>query len=145
MLELLDFMKNWLPQPENHNFKTPKELGVTKKQFCALMQVAEGLQSGRLQHYRRGMKIKGKLFSMNTWAYKGGCGSVCCIGGWAQTVGRVSFGASRGSRPPGLQNLFFPKGIGEDWDRITPTQAARAITNWARTGDPQWKRATRHG
>lgn len=140
-MQLFDDLKDWV-KPMPKEFRTPGQLGVTQEQFCALMKVAEGLQSGRLKHHKRGDAVKGEMFDMATWQYQGNCGSVCCIGGWVDTyLGRPQ-NIQAGS---GICDLFYPKIIGgiHEWSRITPEQAARAITNWARTGDPNWKRAMR--
>lgn len=109
-------------------FLRPEQLGVTEEQFCSLMRVAEGLQSGQYVHapgvhlpsslfptvkelhpYQGEVPQGKKAFNMGFWQKKAPhCGSVCCIGGWA---GMFDMHAANGGRYGyGTKELFFPPG-----------------------------------
>lgn len=136
---------------EGLKFKTPKELGITEKQFCALVKVADGLQTGKLVHApNTGRHPTHDGFNMRVWETRTeDCGTVCCIGGWSQRFGSWQWPMSairaplEGGDNGGLNRLFYPFEVMpmDNWHRITPQQASRAITNYLTTGDPQWKKA----
>lgn len=124
----------------DNEFLTPKELGVTEDEFCRLMKVAEGFQAGKYLHVQnpRHMTWKDKsglkLFNMRSWEQEFDCGTVCCIGGWAGLPQEVV-----NRKNNGLHNLCYPPDSKlADWRGITTEHAAKAIMNWARTGDPKW-------
>jgi hypothetical protein len=117
------------------------ELGITRKELNALKKVRDGLREGLYRHlsaedvYEK--KDNGKpVFNMSNWATSQTCGTVGCIGGWME----AQLKAPRYSWdwPETLHPLFHPLVEGNEWERITPKKAARAIDNFIETGDPQW-------
>lgn len=133
---------------KTEEFKAPQELGVTEDEFCALMKVAEGLQDGTMVHTTTADQIKEavvagkKPFNMGHWRNKLDCGTVCCIGGLAgfheDDIRVRTTVRSDGVRMRKYRDLFYPPG--RDWANIQPAHAAKAIINWAKTGDPQWNK-----
>lgn len=118
-------------------FKTPAELGVTEDEFCRLMRVAEGLQNGEYAHVSSSGNVAPtpgkKAFNMRHWRTDKDCGTVCCIGGWA---GLLNYRVRESSS---LERLCYPpSSVGNMWHDINERHAAKAIINWAMTGDPQW-------
>jgi hypothetical protein len=126
-------------------FKTADELGITEAQRCALVTVMDKLEKGELEHapnYRTTSEDT-KGFNMRLWHEKAqqGCGTVCCIGGWAEVLSGVKFVGVR--RDDGLENLFFPRRAKvRTWSSITPQQASKAIRNYLFTGDSKWDEVT---
>ena len=81
------------------------------------------------------------------------CGTVACIGGhvFLMHLGyditqpmivstSHAYAASRfvdGQTSKKLQKLFYPP-FEVDWNNITPKEAAKAIRNYLKNGDPKW-------
>lgn len=94
-------------------------------------------------------------FDMNVWsepavhALQDGreqvCGTVMCIGGWAEhltpdLVLREHFVRLRPLERRGpLYRLFHPSMDLVDWSDVGPHDAARAIRNYLEKGDPLWE------
>jgi hypothetical protein len=125
------------------NFKTPAELGIKSKEFDALFKVLRMLERDELVHvdltgdtiYSPNMP---NAFSMTMWKQETDCGTVGCIGGWAEKVGGVVF-----IRYPGaLDRLFYPGSdkVSEGYE-ATPAQAAIALRSYLTTGEPCWAEA----
>ncbi len=120
------------------NFKTPAELDLLDIQYESLVKVLGMLERGELQHFNmetlKTSKPIGDLFNMNWWSAKFDCGTVCCIGGTAEAVGKFSFDAFNMSKE--LYGLFYPGRV--DGDKITTEQAAYALRSYLTTGEPNW-------
>lgn len=123
--------------------KTAKQLKLTNAELTALKAVRSGLLRGEYVHAPNPQdmkKSKRRLFNMN---YDGAtffrCGTVGCIGGWmAKEMPEKEMFSIWDAEGP-IKLLFFP-GVGADeWDAITPRQAARAISNFLKTGFPKWR------
>lgn len=141
MVDVLGAIKG-LVGAKTDGFKTPKQLGVSEEQFCAIMKAAEALQSGKLEQTPVGVPtLPGLTFDMSHWKCRHECGTVCCIGGSAEILSGLTYGSLNkiADRNPGLKSLFFPREV-LSWGSITPEMAAKAVINWAKTGNPQWKK-----
>lgn len=127
------------------NFKSASALGITEPQKEALMKTLVLLETGKLVHEKTdsawfpdtGEDFTGH-FNMRQWnAAVHGCGTVACIGGTAELVGKVSFQDDRSRMDAALTNLFMPEPE-SSWNDITPTQAAIALRSYLTTGDARW-------
>lgn len=122
---------------------TARKLGLTKKELEALLAVRDGLASGAYKHVRNFSDTKSKkpMFNMTQACVSDSCGTIGCIGGWmARQMGLNEIEAHDYvyETPGKTYDLFFPKGLNGDWDKITPKQAVKAIDNFLETGDPKW-------
>lgn len=133
------------------NFKPAADLDLTEPQKEALMKTLVLLETGKLQHVvARGRIVVGApvkfdgRFNMACWgtaAYS--CGTVACIGGTAELIGKVSFGNGLQHKEllaPALYELFYARSVAaeHDWESITPAQAATALRSYLTTGDARW-------
>lgn len=122
----------------SQNFLTPEQLDLTQEQRDALMKVLGMLERGEIQHRavtvaRHRDHVGGlRYFNMTEWS----CGTVACIGGWAEHVGGVSMHYNRNIE---LHMLFFPHAIPRPWGAITTEQAAAALRNYLTTGRADWR------
>lgn len=125
-------------------FKTAEELKLTEKQYCALIKTLVVLEEGRL---REDYNI---YFDMESWNDAIGeeihkdyhfCDSVCCIGGTAEVLGKLSaYEFSEATmKNHHLDHLFYPSPRAA-WN-ATEKQAARALRNFLQTGRPSWAMA----
>ncbi len=133
------------------NFKSADELGITEPQFDALRKTLVLLETGKLQHaidfeYRDGdgaLQFTGH-FSMDDWGALASCGTVACIGGTAELVGKLEpdelYVIATRDTNPALRGLFYPD-LDMNWDNITPDQAATALRSYLTTGDAKWHEA----
>ncbi len=117
---------------------------ITQREKNALIKVRDGLRNGKFAHRNNpydGRASKKPLFNMGTVGLfqKRDCGSVGCIGGWVnQELGRRDCGFAYLK----ANALCYPSEVW-DWERITPSQAAKAIDNFLKDGNPRWKSITR--
>lgn len=131
--------------------KTAAELGLNPRHLAALELTLTALRSGFLVHSSEARALDHpRQFNMSHWLEYSHCGTVACIGGWAERLGRANFNredAPFGSNcPPGdprreeLSWLFFPKSRGArwKWEKITTAQAAEALESYLATGSPRW-------
>lgn len=131
------------------NFKTPSELGISDAEFDALYKVLGMLERGELVHHQyRSSSEKRELikgFNMAGWPCPGTkdeCGTVGCIGGWAEVIGQLHFTPNSFKR---LHPLFYPKPRSTSlYGNITPAQAAIALRSYLTSGDPCWDEALSH-
>ena len=121
--------------------------GITFAELGALYGVREMLRAGHLDHaavWDQEEDAGKHLFCMNIGAEEvGDCGSAMCIGGaMGQVMGRTVYDANRyvhgKSQSDPLYPLFFPPDR-IDYDSITAEEAAQAIDNFLKTGDPHWE------
>jgi len=135
------------------SFQSAADLGITEPQKDALIKTLKLMETGKIDHfaddldgdvmYRKDRKFSG-LFNMVMWAGDHECGTVCCIGGTAELIGNVTFGADFGQdlQNSALEGLFCPREVNwRDWRSITPAQAARALRSYLTTGDAKWSEA----
>lgn len=118
------------------NFKTDVELGISERLWRALT-----IELGMLE---RG-EIRADQFNMQKWRTE--CGTVCCLGGWAEQIANVEEGTFKiGNRDTcisddfrGIDELFAPFG----WTKMqaTPDQAATALRSYLTTGNAHWDKA----
>lgn len=128
------------------NFKSAADLEITEAQKAALIKTLVLLETGRLTHapydgrlsdtYREPGAFTGH-FNMGRWRAQQDCGTVCCIAGTAELIGRVQFSTHTGDA---LGDLFWAHGRGIDYKitDITPSQAATALRSYLTTGDARW-------
>lgn len=133
------------------NFKSSADLGLTDKQFEALVKTLVLLETDRLSLVQLDDPIAGNdvnpkfagLFNMGLWTAKNKCGTVACIGGTAELVGDLNshelfFAAQNDTQ---LHKLFYCGGDSGDILSVTTQQAARALRSYLSTGEARWKEA----
>lgn len=112
------------------NFKTPNALGIEDAGFEALVKVL-----GMLERE----EIPAENFRMEFWNEKFSCGTVHCIGGWAQAVAATK--EIFNTCTAGLGDLFYPRPGCESAWRASRAQAAVALRNYLTSGEPRWHEA----
>lgn len=124
------------------NFKSAADLGLSEPQLSALQKTLVLLETGKLRHvpsptlYTSGGTDFSFKFNMAAWSRDGDgeCGTVCCIAGTAELVGRVDFC----ERLAALDELFYANNCDKNLVAITPTEAATALRSYLTTGDARW-------
>lgn len=109
------------------NFKTAAELGIDGDKVSALVKVLGMMERG---------EISEDNFCMLDWT----CGTVACIGGWAERMGSPQFGYLE-DMPKSLARLVYPDSFGmknEQLRNITRAQAAHALRNYLTLGEARW-------
>lgn len=125
------------------NFLTPAELNISDQQFEALLKVLGMLERGELIWHSavgRGDKLKTMRFNMNNWPVVH-CGSVGCIGFWAEKIGKVSFDVF--DLTAELDDLFY-NDIATINVNTKPEEAAQALQNYLTTGKADWADVLTH-
>jgi len=130
------------------NFLSAADLGIDPEVRDALIQVLHLFETEELVHVLDPTEtvrpIEGKLFSMNEWATHFPCGTVRCIGGWAETFmphcPLDADGDPLWQYTKELEDLFYPPlGAHPSHYGSTPKQAAMALRNYLTTGSAQWE------
>lgn len=127
------------------SFLSHEQLGITEPQLSALQKTLVLLETGKLAHIPVTAKFASKStnftghFNMAWWSNEHGCGTVGCIGGTAEMIGEVKFARYHNNK--NLSELFEPYSLGDEWDDITPAQAATALRSYLTTGDAKWSEA----
>lgn len=129
------------------NFKTASDLGLTEKQLAALVATLGMLERGELAYFDRHRdSSRGEssalpsYFNMSDWSARYRCGTVCCIGGAAQAIGKLT----RWELPDaalsmeGLNDLFYAFSTPTSLNDITVEHAASALRNYLTHGEPRW-------
>lgn len=136
-------------------FLKAKQLNISNRQYNALIGVIALLKSGKLtykENYNVDVTVKG--FNLGYWFQHtdSDCGSIGCIGGWAEWVDARErkvrwewhglfpmemFNKYCDEFHEGLNSLMYPD-IAE-YDEVTPQQAAKAVQNYLTTGYPDWE------
>jgi hypothetical protein len=119
------------------SFLSAADLGISDQWRDALIAVLGKLERDELTHLHAG-DIDGQtdIFNMVIWYSSGAdCGTVGCIGGWAETIGQFQF---PGEMPDDLDNLFYPPDQ-YSFDSVTTDQAAAALSNYLTVGSPCWR------
>jgi hypothetical protein len=143
------------------NFKSAAELGLSEKQFDALVKTLKLMETDQLRHVEvsfgrgcsvghvvgldgvhygssgdRGTKFSG-LFNMTIWNEAADCGTVACIGGTACLIaGEDVFFASPDTSE--LSILFYPPND-LNYNDISTEEAARALRSYLTTGEARWE------
>jgi hypothetical protein len=129
---------------------TAQELGIPEAWRAALGLVLGKLERGELRHVDLetfSQVPRGDWFNMNWWdndfiATTKDCGTVACIGGWAEKLGGVKFEVEGPlgleENHPELEKLFYPRGT-RDYDHIDAEHAATALRNYLTGGRAQWE------
>lgn len=132
------------------NFKSAADLEISQPQLEALIKTLVLMETGEIKFVHLDEKsfessVEGKshegLFNMNVWNAFTPCGTVCCIGGTAEYVGKVNFpGGCMEGMPEGLDRLFYPYELPDhQWNDITVEKGAQALRNYLTYGEPRWK------
>jgi hypothetical protein len=127
------------------NFLSAAQLNLTPKEYRALLLVHEEMEAGRLVHVPlfqgapREALPSIHMFNMNWWGTKNSCGTVACIGGWAEKLGDVDFMTSDLDREH-LSSLFYPEFDDKSfsYDAVTVEMAKLALENYLTNGTPNW-------
>lgn len=127
------------------NFKSAADLSLTEPQVSALQKTLVLLETGKLRHVPAADiqddlsphdAIFGGGFNMDRWLGSHPCGTVGCIGGTAELIGKVKFNVWASDN---LYKLFHPDWkVTGSWTGITPAQAATALRSYLTTGDARW-------
>ncbi len=134
-------------------FLSAEQLGVAPKEYDALVEVLDQLESGEIV-YDPTMDTEKRGFNFATVALHHKRGVCACIVGWAKllggnstfesTVEKLAFDPVRkilpvSSKLEALIDLFFGP-VARKWklESITPQQAAEAIRNFLTVGAPKW-------
>lgn len=115
---------------------TAEQLGISEACRAALVLVLGKMDSGELQYTsaRNPTLVPPgeNWFNMSWWdtdvfGIHEGCGTVCCIGGWAERLSGVRFIDIVDD--PECKKLFHPVEVFPSYDMITVEMAARALRN----------------
>jgi len=129
------------------SFLNADQLNIPQDWYEALLKVYHAMERGELKYVSE-IDMKYSDFSMETQKFSGlfnmaewranvvGCGTVCCIGGTAELLGKVDFGIDCHSEE--LENLFYPPNH-DDYNHITVEQAQEALRRYLTIGAPQWE------
>lgn len=140
------------------NFKTAAELQLTEDQSSALIGILHMLERGELKHIKYDLnlfyaqdptlKLPDLAFNMGDWCETNECGTVGCIGGWAEKLYGAEFPHQEGYARLPVFKLFYPNwekaGLNYNYYDITNDQAARALRNFLSTGEPRWDEVLAH-
>ena len=123
-------------------FMIAEQLDLTEAKHHALVLTLTALERGEITHWNgnecyleQGYVFTGS-FNMAWWcnSLPNKCGTVACIGGTAEMLGKVDFG---GNRTDELDDLFYPP-TNYDYNNITTNQAADVLRNYLTTGHANW-------
>lgn len=133
------------------NFKSAADLGISDKVYDALKKTLVLMETGQLIFYadpdgkcgvedNRNCSPMTFHFNMDSWAIKHDCGTVRCIGGTAEALGRFRFEMNGGKEklPDALDDLFYPYEVNDSWSNITVEQGAQALRNYLTYGEARW-------
>lgn len=129
-------------------FLSAEQLGLSTKQLTALIDVLGRLERGEFKHISEEDFLHDDRHSINIVGFNMGafaCGSVHCIGGWADRLHGTDFATMtanynphKGLRWLRLYELFYCDETPIEMEEITPAEAAEALRNYLTTGDAQW-------
>lgn len=134
-------------------YLSPSKLGLTDRQFAALLGTRALLASGVLKHEPNlnSNDVEGKVFNMAWWNenfchVEGGCGTARCIGGTMDwLLGEDSYLFDHPSDAL-ISKLFLPDELkGFQWEDLTNDHAVAAIDNFLYYGKPKWKQVVKNG
>ncbi len=131
-------------------FLTPEQLRISPEAHRGLVLCLNAMERGELTRVDVDYRDDGPSsdiftghFNMAEWNSAYHCGTVACIGGTAELLGKMSF--YNGNQTMALLDLFYPDDFSEDGNEkegalaaITLDQAQRALSNYLMTGSAQW-------
>ena len=128
-------------------FKSPKELGLTPKEYSALIKTLLLMEAGKVVHAQDldNQKLQdGEYgFRMAVWRGRYPCGTVCCIGGTAEMIEGLpdnSLGLKAhemaGMGDHEMYNLFYRWGAAGG--NPSPKKAAQVLRGYLTTGQTKW-------
>lgn len=138
---------------------THEQLGIKQWEHDALVNLIEYLPTLEAIAEAWDTPTAGNGFCMYEPGQSWKCGTVACIGGWAYIISKVDKRLKRVnayvrrhepeynysadpievlSSPSPLSGLYYPVGVDDRWDEITPSVAVDGIKNFLNTGDPKW-------
>jgi len=140
-------------------YLSAEALQISESQKAALIKVLGALERDELSPVQLFFDERDEQtiypengFNMGRWGDEDdmvglGCGTVCCIGGWAEKFdGRPIFSGGVDGEfdvwPAELDELFYPgaySGFEYDYATITVAQAIRALSNFLTVGQPFWE------
>lgn len=109
------------------NFLSAVALNITDEQHDALVKTLVFFETGQVPDGR---------FHMDTWRAPHPCGTIMCLGGWAEFLVQKTLFYSV-ARPVGLHRLFYPKKYSA-FSVKDPAVGARALRNYLTTGNARW-------
>lgn len=132
------------------NFMSAEALELTDKQHAGLIKVLGMLERDELIHDPDLTRKASNGFCMDYWrtpSHHRDCGTVMCIGGWAETIGGSHFFSITAAQ----ERLFYPlierdlpPNVTSALYRTTTTQqAATALRNFLTTGEANWAEVLR--
>lgn len=131
---------------EYPDFKSPKELGITDQEYCALNEVREGLCQGRYHHaLSREKATHACSFNMHQSMSTTHCGTIGCIGGWMGMVmgkdvpGSNQYVRENRNQSARLRRLFYPSMPDPLWWHLTPERSAQACANFLHGKADPWE------
>jgi hypothetical protein len=124
------------------SFLSADQLGLSTKQHGALIGVLGMLERGELRHVTAYGDDDVAGFNMGTFA----CGSVHCIGGWADRLYGTDFhtlsllwGANQDCRFLLLYELLYGDLDAQvELEDVSVAEAAEALRNYLTTGSARW-------
>ena len=130
------------------DFLSAEDLGIGPRTYRALLTVLRMLENEELKYVSdyewnfggaASAAADMMYFNMNMWySQRHACGTVGCIGGWAQHFGATDI--NRYSMTKELVALCWPPhGMIFNYSTITTKQAARALRNYLEKGKPYWE------
>lgn len=132
------------------SFMAAEQLGLRPEHREALVKTLGYLERGEVEQldfsdYRtfrvRVQGIKDR-FNMAYWSTELSCGTVRCLGGTAEMLGKLRYCvlAEVAGDNPELSNLLYVSGVAQSVDlrTITITEAAQALRNYLTTGKARW-------
>jgi hypothetical protein len=134
------------------NFKSATDLKLTKQEYNALVTTLGMMERGEIKHVITNEdEEKGDygtefsaLFNLASWASRFECGTVACIGGTAELIGKLKPYAISDKcgwyDMSDLDELCYPKGDIE-YEKVTVEQAAKALRSYLTTGKANWAEA----
>lgn len=120
------------------NFKTAKELGLTKKGLEAYIKTLRMLESGELVYTPQGHFVPNGFNMATVWVEEASCGSIGCIIGWAQHLAGPNqmYLRRETDSKSAMDHLAMPPNWGSG--QYTVDQAAKALRSFLVTGEADW-------
>lgn len=115
------------------SFMSAEDLGISELMRQSLVKVLVMFETEKFEHAKYDIGTE-HGFNMATWSGEGWCGTVKCIGGWAEHIGNFSID----SIPRSLDRLFYPQVDSFRLEDITTEQAAIALRLYLTVGDAKW-------
>lgn len=136
---------------EKCEFKSHKELGLTKKEWEALIKTLMAMEAGQVEHvpahlFHNNREETKPAFNMQVWHDRYTCGTVACIAGTAEILGNLGTGTLRNTAneleaqgETALVELFCPNS-NINYDAIGPKRAAKVLRGYLTNGVTSWRK-----